>query len=54
VAEPRGGTGNKPPIIPGQNGDPKTKAEALEKLKNPKITPEDRKKYSELMDNLKS
>jgi len=54
VAEPRGGTGNKPPIIPGQNGDPKTKAEALEKLRNPKITPEDRKKYSELMDNLKS
>lgn len=54
VAEPRNGTGNKIPIIPVQNGDPKTKAEALEKLKNPKITPEDRKKYSELMDNLKS
>jgi hypothetical protein len=54
VAEKREGTGNKPPIIPGQNGDPKTKAEALEKLKNPKITSEDRKKYSELMDNLKT
>lgn len=37
----------------GTNGEPKTKAEALAKLKDPKITPEDRKKYSELMDNLK-
>lgn len=54
VAEKRDGTGNKPPVIPGQNGEPKTKAEALERLRNPKITPEDRKKYSELMDNLKT
>jgi hypothetical protein len=37
----------------GAAGEPRTKAEALAKLKDPKITPEDRKKYTELMDNLK-
>jgi hypothetical protein len=31
----------------------KTKADALTRLKDPKITPDDRKKYSELMDTLK-
>jgi len=35
------------------NGEVKTKADALARLKDPKITPEDRKKYSELMDTLK-
>jgi hypothetical protein len=55
VAEKRDSSGNKDadkkvPLI----GEPKTKAEALEKLKDPKITPEDRKKFTELMDNLKT
>jgi hypothetical protein len=36
------------------NGEVKTKADALAKLKDPKITPEDRKKYTELMDTLKT
>ena len=54
VAEKRNSPGNLPPPgPPGSNGEPKTKAEALDKLKNPKITPEDRKKYTDLMDNLK-
>ncbi len=54
VAEPRTGSGNKPPAPgAGANGDPKTKADALAKLKDPKITPEDRKKFTELMDTLK-
>jgi hypothetical protein len=35
------------------NGEVKTKADALERLKDPKITPEDRKKFTELMDTLK-
>jgi hypothetical protein len=55
VAEDRSSAGNKQTTnAGGGNGDPKTKAEALEKLKDPKITPENRKKYSELMDNLKT
>ena len=36
------------------SGEPKTKDEGLAKLKDPKITPEDRKKYTELTDNLKN
>jgi hypothetical protein len=55
VAEKRDSPGNK--TIPGQQGpipgDPKTKADCLLKLKDPKITPEDRKKFTDLMDNLK-
>jgi hypothetical protein len=56
AAEQRSSSGNKPvenktgPVA----GDPKTKAEALDKLKDPKITPQDRKKFTELMDNLKT
>jgi hypothetical protein len=55
VAEQRSSSSNKEtdkkvPLI----GEPKTKAEALEKLRDPKITPENRKKYTELMDNLKT
>jgi hypothetical protein len=40
---------------PGQTsgGDVRTKADALAKLKDPKITPEDRKKFTELLDTLK-
>jgi hypothetical protein len=55
VATPRSGSGNQPPAggAGSGNGEVKTKADALEKLRDPKITPEDRKKYSELMDNLK-
>ena len=34
-------------------GEPKTIEECLEKLKDEKITPEDRKKYTDLMDTLK-
>ena len=34
-------------------GEPKSEEECLTKLKDPKITPEDRKKYTDLMDNLK-
>jgi hypothetical protein len=54
VAEPRTGTGNKStPGQPSGNGEVKTKTDALIKLKDPKITPADRKKYTELMDTLK-
>lgn len=55
VAEKRDSSGNKETKEKVNTiGEPKTKAEALDKLKDPKITPEDRKKYSELMDNLKT
>jgi hypothetical protein len=54
VAEKRDSSGNKQSSGKEQmTGDPKTKADCLLKLKDPKITPEDRKKYTELMDNLK-
>lgn len=53
VATPRSGSGNKPPDLPPAAGEPRTKEECLIKLKDPKITPEDRKKYTDLMDNLK-
>jgi hypothetical protein len=55
VAEQRSSTGNQSTDSKSQNvGEPKTKAEALEKLKDPKITPENRKKYTDLMDTLKT
>jgi hypothetical protein len=55
VAKERDSSGNKESEKKTTTaGDPKTKAEALEKLKDPKITPEDRKKFTELMDNLKT
>jgi hypothetical protein len=54
VADSRSSSGNKPTEgKPGQSTDPKTKADCLNKLKDPKITPDDRKKFTELMDNLK-
>ena len=55
VAEKRDSSGNKTAATTGTTGnnEPKTKAEALAKLKEPKITPEDRKKFTELMDILK-
>jgi hypothetical protein len=53
-AEQRSSPGNQPPAgQSGQGGEPKTKAEALVKLKDPKITPEDRKKFTEIYDNAK-
>lgn len=53
AAASRSSSGNKPPEGTQQAGDPRTKDEALAKLRDPKITPEDRKKFTELMDNLK-
>lgn len=54
-AEDRSSPGNKPPAqsTPAA-GDPKTVEECLEKLRDPKITPGDRKKWTDLMDNLNS
>jgi hypothetical protein len=53
VSSPKDSPGNKPPIGgPPNAGDPKTVDECLIKLKDPKITPEDRKKWTDLMDNL--
>jgi hypothetical protein len=54
AADARSSAGNKTTQTQSNiTGDVRTKAEALAKLKDPKITPEDRKKYTELMDNLK-
>jgi hypothetical protein len=54
AAESRSSSGNKAPDSTTGNGEVKTKADAIAKLKDPKITPEDRKKFTELMDTLKS
>ena len=55
VSTPRSGSGNQPPAGgTGNVGEPKTKEECLAKLKDPQISVEDRKKYTELMDNLKT
>ena len=55
AAEQRSSSGNKP--AEGNAGQIagvyKTKADCLLKLKDPKITPEDRKTVTEIMDNLK-
>ena len=54
TAQQRSSSGNQSPSgPPGGGGEPRTKAEALARLKVENITPEDRKKYTELMDNLK-
>jgi len=53
TAEARSSPGNKPPAQLGQGGEPRTKADCIEKLKDPKITPADRKKYTDLMETLK-
>jgi hypothetical protein len=52
VSQPRSSTGNNQPITTG-NGDVKTKADALARLKDPKITPTDRIKFTELFETLK-
>lgn len=52
-AENRSSSGNKSSQGDSGNGEVKTKADALAKLKDPKITPEDRKKYTDLMETLK-
>jgi hypothetical protein len=55
TAQQRSSSGNQSSAQQGTGGagEPKTKAEAWARLKDPKITPEDRKKFTELMDNLK-
>lgn len=54
VAENRSGSGNKGEGQGGsQAGEPKTKEDCLVRLKDEKITPEDRIKYTDLMENLK-
>lgn len=53
TAQQRSSSGNQSAASTGTGGEPRTKAEALAKLKDENITPEDRKKYTELMDNLK-
>jgi hypothetical protein len=55
AADHRSSPGNRPTEgKPGQGiGDVKTKAEAVARLRDPKISPEDRKKFTELMDTLK-
>jgi hypothetical protein len=53
VAEKRDSSGNKSTEKVVTAGEAKTKADCDLKLRDPKITPEDRKKYTELMDNLK-
>jgi hypothetical protein len=54
AAEARSSTGNKTESAQTSAGEPRTKADCLTKLRDPKITPEDRKKFTELMDNLKT
>jgi hypothetical protein len=53
AAASRSSSGNQQTAGNTTAGEPKTKDEALAKLRDPKITPEDRKKFTELMDNLK-
>lgn len=53
VSTPRSSAGNTTPAGQSGNGEVKTKADCLVKLKDPKITPDDRKKYTELMETLK-
>ena len=53
AAEQRSSSANQQSQQSGSGGDVKTKADALERLRDPKITPEDRKKFTELMDTLK-
>jgi septal ring factor EnvC (AmiA/AmiB activator) len=53
-AEDRSSSGNKETKKnESAIGEPKTKAEAIERLKDPKITPEDRKKYTIIWENAK-
>jgi len=53
AAEQRSSSANQQSQQSGGGGDVKTKADALERLRDPKITPEDRKKFTLLMDTLK-
>ncbi len=54
VADDRSGSGNKDTTKKvNTTGEPKTKAEALARLKDEKITPEDRKKYSLIYETAK-
>jgi hypothetical protein len=53
AANARSSSGNQQSGQQSGNGEVKTKADALAKLKDPKINDSDRKKYTELMDTLK-
>jgi hypothetical protein len=53
TAQQRSSAGNQSTTQQGGTGEVKTKADALAKLKEPKITPEDRKKFTELYETLK-
>jgi hypothetical protein len=53
VSQQRSSAGNQSTAGQSGNGEAKNKADCLVKLKDPKITPEDRKKYSDLMETLK-
>ena len=53
AAEQRSSSGNQQSSQAGSGGEPKTKDGCLERLRDPKITPEDRKKFTLLMDTLK-
>jgi len=53
VADKRNSPGNKGGATGGSpSGEPKTKADCLVRLKDEKITPEDRIKYTDLMESL--
>jgi hypothetical protein len=54
VADTRSSSGNNPPVgSHSGNGEVRTKADAIARLKDPKITLTDRKKFTELMETLK-
>lgn len=53
AAQSRSSSGNQSSEGNAGTGDVRTKADAVAKLKDPKITPEDRKKYTDLMETLK-
>ena len=53
AAQQRSSSGNQQSTQQGSGGEPRTAEEALMKLKDPKITPADRKKFTEIYDKLK-
>lgn len=52
-AEQRTSSGNQQTTQTSTAGEPRTAEEAWNKMKDPKITPEDRKRYTEIYDKLK-
>jgi len=53
TAQQRSSSGNQSTTTTTTGGEPRTKADCIEKLKDPKITPADRKKFTDLMETLK-